>query len=419
MILTIGDRQIVKPINSPQDAIEFAYDYSKDPAALFDLVHAKLEGDGADWVREALKGVVYGIGNSSYDAFLGLINIIRNKEWLTTSPNVRDLQRLTVPVISIATGPSLENHLDTLRQLQHKCLLICADTAIKGLHEHGIYPHISTPVERDPTLKDNVTSAIGVTYGGSIYTEPEVNQLFDRHLLMANDECLGRWVEDRTLGYGSSTGTASVVLGLALTDGPVYLVGHDISFGPNKSHWSEATTPGEQADDTCMGNDGELHVTNHWFNVFRNQIASVAQNNPRVINVNILDCIGALIPNTLPGSLPNMEFEPDFVWKPVGKPPSVWRLQLKQRIARLPADLIRARDMVERAMTVEQLSVEVVCGGDSMGVAEALFRPIYSQYSIEKRLGMPMESVFAGVQCAMLNVLDNSIPKLTELCRNG
>ncbi len=61
MILTIGDRQIVKPINSPQDAIEFAYDYSKDPAALFDLVHAKLEGDGADWVREALKGVVYGI----------------------------------------------------------------------------------------------------------------------------------------------------------------------------------------------------------------------------------------------------------------------------------------------------------------------------------------------------------------------
>lgn len=416
MILTIGDRQIVRPINSPQEAIEFAYDYSKDPAALFDLVHAKIEGDGADWVREALKGVVYGIGNSSYDAYLGLVNIIRNKEWLTVSPNVLDLERVNVPVISIATGPSLANHLDSLRKLQSKCLLICADTAIKGLHASGIYPHIATPVERDPGLKNNITSGQGVTYGGSIYTEPEVNQLFDRHLVMANDECLGRWVDERPLGYGSSTGTASVVLGLAMTDGPVYLVGHDISFGAHHSHWADATTPGEPADDMCMGNDGELHVTNHWFNVFRNQIASVAQNNPRVINVNILDRVGALIPNTLPGSLPNMDMEPEFIWRPASKTPSIWRLQLKQRIARLPADLARARDTIERAMTLEQLSVEVVCGGDSMGVAEALFRPIYSQFSIEKRLGMPLPSVFVGVQGAMLNVIDHSLPKLMELC---
>lgn len=415
MILTAGERRIELTINNPQEAVEFAKNYSMDPAALFDLVNATVEGDGAQWVRDALKGHLWSLGNSSSDVVVGLINLIRNRGWIVNSPHVYDVARVDAPVICVASGPSLERHLDELRLLQDRCLIICADTALRGLHEHGIYPHIATPLERDPNLKNNVADGYGVTYGGSLYTERAVNKTFANHIVIPADESVGHWVDERRLGYGSSTGTLGVALGLALSSGPVYLVGHDISFG-TQSHWTGASCPGgTKADDTCEGNDGTIHQTNHWFKVYCGQIAQLAINNPRLYNVNILDQVGALIPGTLPGFLPT-GLTKEFTWRPIHTKPSIFRMQLPHRIATLPTDLLRARDIIMQASTIEQLSAEVVCGGDNMTIAAALFRSIWTQFSFERRLGMEPDKVFAGARAAMLSTVNGALPQISEAC---
>ena len=415
MILTAGERRIELMINSPQDAIEFAKNYSMDPAALFDLVNCTVEGDGAQWVRDALKGSLWSLGNSPSDVVAGLINLIRNRDWIVHSPHFLDVAKVDAPVICVASGPSLERHIKELRRLQDRCLIICADTALRGLRENGIYPHIATPLERDPNLKNNVADGYGVTYGGSLYTERSVNQTFANHIVIPADETTGHWVDERRLGYGSSTGTLSVALGLAISSGPVYLVGHDISFGA-QSHWTGASCPGGTlADDTCEGNDGTVHQTNHWFKVYGSQIAELAISNQRIYNVNILDQVGALIPGTLPGVLPT-ELTASFEWKPIQARPSLYRMKLPHRIATLPTDLLRARDIILQAQTVEQLSAEVICGGDNMTIAAALFRSIWSQFSFEKRMGLPPAKVFAGARAAMLSVVNGALPQISEAC---
>ena len=68
---------------------------------------------------------------------------------------------LAMPVISIAAGPSLRQHIDTLRALQDKCLFVACDAVLKGLVAEGIQPHFCTPLERVDEVFELTEPAIG------------------------------------------------------------------------------------------------------------------------------------------------------------------------------------------------------------------------------------------------------------------
>lgn len=417
MLLIAGKRRVEVPITCPQDALEFADAYSADPAALYDLVNVTIEGEGAQWVREALQSHVWGVGNSSRDALIGLLNIIRNSSWLTDAPHLADLVKITAPVIAVASGPSLEDHIDELRELQSSCLIIGADTALKGLRARGINPHISTPMERDAILPSLVPPGTGMTYAGSIVTEPVIPNSFDRQIAVPSNEPLGRWVDPVGVGYGSSTGTMAVEVGLNLTSGPVYLVGHDLSYPcREESHWKDATSTPVTINDTIMGYNGKLLPTVSYFRLFCDQIATMAISSGRVFDPNISRKKGARILGAKRAELPKPG--KPLSWNPVGAPAGAWRRLLSSRIALLPGDLAITQARIARANAIEQLSAEALCGGVNMSVVLSLFRPIWAQFSCERRLGMTTPHILEGMREAMMSVISKSRPFIEEAC-NG
>lgn len=411
MILTTATNRVERRIDNSRDALEFAQAYATHPENLCDLVNATIEGDGADMVREALANHVMALGNSSYDQLVGILNIIRNSSWIATAPHINTTKPYNVPAIAIASGPSVASYIDEIRNLQRSCLIVCADTAVRGLLEHGIYPHVATPIERHPALVNHVHGGDDIVYAGSIFTPASIPRLFGKHLVCPPDESLGKWVDHDSFSYGGSTGTAAVAVSLKLTTGPVYLVGHDLSMTGDQ-HWSAATSMSEDRDALILGNNGELLQSTRWYKMFRDHISLMALETQRVFDTNIIHLRGAKIDGAQPCTLPMPG--PAFDFRMTGTLPNSWRLHLPHRIERLPSDLREAELRVDRAATMEHLEAEVLCGADNRDVICALFRPIYIQFSMEKRMGRPPEQIFAAVKEAMLHVLARAIPAVTE-----
>jgi hypothetical protein len=74
-------------------------------------------------------------GDDIIDCAHGLLNLAKNAKTLMGCPTI---PKIDAPAIAIGGGPSLDTHLDAIRKLQNKCLIVCSQ--IPGLfrqqHRH-------------------------------------------------------------------------------------------------------------------------------------------------------------------------------------------------------------------------------------------------------------------------------------------
>lgn len=104
------------------------------------------------WIHEA--GMMY--GNSCEDAFLGFQNSLRNTSAMMSGFQLKEAASAScpIPAIIVSSGPSLENSLKELQELQDSCFLIAADSSLRLLAEHAITPHFVTAIERSPLVEE-------------------------------------------------------------------------------------------------------------------------------------------------------------------------------------------------------------------------------------------------------------------------
>lgn len=312
-------------------------------------------------LRTALKDQPQLYGNDIIDSFMGLYHASLNAPRLLAAPFLGENFGVggETPIISIGAGPSLRGHLSRLRELQERCILVACDSALPGLIAQGVIPHVVAPLER---LRANATfmppaADTRCAFAGLPVCHPDALGPFDTRLLgVAGYDRLYDWLwpdnQNRVM-TGSSTGVLSFSVALALTRGPVYLVGHDLATIDDESHWSAAelaTTQwkemkkstvfgGGYEDRLIPGNNGQMVRSIAWWDRFRHEIGLLIRNLKRqVFNVNAFHRVGAVIEGSESADLPDPDMLPLFTG-PNWRPPNPDRLETWRAKARkLPYD---------------------------------------------------------------------------------
>jgi hypothetical protein len=373
---TLPQNTRIDRITSHEDVQAWVHTYFSDHHDIVRLGGCDIIDDHplcaeAEQAREQLKPRLFamlqdrpwGLGNDINDTFMGLWHAAQNAKTLLPMPSIGQLAASlgTTPTISIGAGPSLGSHLDELRALQDKCLLVCCDAAYPGLVKEGIIPHLVTPLERLQQQAPLVASAQGTrtVFAGLPVCHPDTLKPFDGRAIYfhALDKCYDWFAPNETLRClaGSSTGVLSFYVAASLTRGPVYLVGHDLATGAGASHWGGAALAGSAFQTETKnaggfgangyekrlipGNSGELVESIMWWDQFRCEISNQAKLIPgRVFNVNAHTRRGAVIEYTSAAPLPAPDDLPAFAGLDVRADNADRLANWQTRANQLPAD---------------------------------------------------------------------------------
>lgn len=365
-------------------------------------------------------------GDDVIDGLQGAYHIAHAAHLLLPAPTPDELPKLSCPAISICPGPSLAKHLDALRILQHKCLIICADTAMQGLIKAGITPHIVTPLERTPNVIDESFPGAhypGVIFAGSPTVHHHAAPKFDKHILIPGSDVLFTWMGakiNQLFFYGQSTGVLSATLATRLTTGPVYLVGHDLAFTDTQSHWGEVHSGIQIGAATpripIQGNNGEIVQSQFWWVTFMRELASLAMETRRIINVNGHDKVGALILNTTAGPLPDpASLEPFSM--PQWPEPNAARVEhMATLLRRLPEDVRGALvKLSSNRVAITDLNFATLVPSQNREMLGYICRSILAQFGAQHLSGQPAQEAASDCADALRNALRSCLPMFEQM----
>lgn len=333
-------------------------------------------------------------GDDVIDCAHGLLNMAKNAKTLMVAPV---LPKIDAPAIAIGGGPSLSMHLDALRKLQHKCLLVCSQTSLAGLLKAGITPHYCTPMERPRVMTKYTPADCGdVIFTGSPFCHPDVVSRFKHHRWVPSADGVFSWANlpgESQLFYGSSTGTTAVnVAAYSAYKSKVYLVGHDLCYADGKSHWdgSNAIAYEEaKSEEFILGNNGEKLRTELFWRRLAAQIGEVTLLHPGLINVNAHYQIGAKIDGLGSAPLPDPDSLPDFRLPDAVPHPERLR-SWKKRARMILTHANRLDRFFQKAKDIspEETDIRNADVGDNAHAFAYLFVSLMTQFSYDVRMGM-------------------------------
>jgi len=152
------------------------------------------------------------------------------------------------PIICVAAGPSLDEDIPILKDLQDKALIICADTAYHILSKNGIHPAVVCsidPHEGNKQLYENTKTSPKVCLVADARASNATVQKFDGPKITFSDgrmfltkllSCCGRPV----LKFPASGSVAHLVFHLANYMGadPIFLSAYDMCYAKGKIYAS-------------------------------------------------------------------------------------------------------------------------------------------------------------------------------------
>ena len=333
--------------NGVEDINTFAHTYFRQhheipPLAGCDIIDQHPLCPAGEETRSNIKATLYQCladqpyqyGNDIYDSLVGIEHASANTAALLPAPTLGEMKGFfgQRPIISIAAGPSLQDHIDELKEIQDRCILIACDAVLPGLIDAGIEPHFVTPLERVAQNAHFLAKAEGtnVIYAGLPVVPPfGVNYFGERNIGVYAGDRLYDWLlpeADHRINTGTSTGVLSFTMAGVLGSGDVYLVGHDLAKDEQATHWTGANTAStlladarERVDQSksamsgyeerlVPGNNGGNVLALAWWDRFRREleldIVRLGLDNRRTINVNINRKVGAIIQGSFAGDLP-------------------------------------------------------------------------------------------------------------------
>lgn len=190
--------------------------------------------------RQAAETILINYGNCPKDALDGLSNIIANIPVIITNPGVNKAYGIfqNKPGILVSTGPSLDKNINELHKAVGKSVIVCADSALQVLYNHGIKPDLVASVERLPEVAD-LFKPIPAEWRSDIWLAalplvvPEVYEVWTGpKLIVYRDFAHFEWVNipKGSLPVGPSCANLGFQLLKAFECNPIILVGQDCAF---------------------------------------------------------------------------------------------------------------------------------------------------------------------------------------------
>ncbi len=175
-----------------------------------------------------------------------LKNFIKNIDVVSSLPSISIFKNafLGSPSIVFAAGPSLDAHIQELKDLQNKFIVIAVDTSLKVLLEEGITPDFVLLMDSQYL---NYLHIAGVNAPSSVLiTESSVypsvfSSKFKGKCLVSTFFPLGKYIEGNTnesLSAGGSVATTAWDFARFIGSNPIIMAGLDLAFTKNKTHSS-------------------------------------------------------------------------------------------------------------------------------------------------------------------------------------
>jgi len=207
--------------------------------ALFAAAHAGWATGAADAVRHLRSGVA----TQEHWKEQWLANSIANLVATFSNPGVRDLQGCLAdtPAVMVAAGPSLNDHIETLRGLVGRVPVIAAGTGLVPLVQAGIHPDYVVSIDPGAAnyeaLKDYLDlPRTTLVFTSSLY--PRIVEEFrgPKVAAFADQEQLPRWLGEQAgwdkgvLPDAPSVAIPTLQFILDLGCREIVLLGQDLSF---------------------------------------------------------------------------------------------------------------------------------------------------------------------------------------------
>ncbi|MCG5499062.1 motility associated factor glycosyltransferase family protein [Ectothiorhodospira variabilis] len=238
-------------------------------------------------------------------ADLFISNTFKNLPYIADAPGIQDVRGAWKgrPVLLISAGPSLDQHLETIRAFKDQILLVAVGQAWRTLRKAGIEPHFIVTV--DP-FEGNLPHFDGMESAGACLladagTHPLVVKQFTGRRIFCHsthpvDLLMSQVCGERgVLPTGGSVANTAFSFAVNLSADPIILVGQDLAFTGGQTH-SRGNAYRQAVDSIAEekrkswrevpGYDGGKVTTSSQMDVYRHWFERFILNQPelRVIN---------------------------------------------------------------------------------------------------------------------------------------
>lgn len=158
------------------------------------------------------------------------------------------------PAVIVGSGPSLDDHIDDLKAMQHRVWILATNSALRPLLQQGIAVDFTVGVEfRDPeaTLADLPTGTLPravllVSCHPGFFKPPWTSILVGYHAEFPAARCLFGEQLDPPVLCGGNVSTLALTTAFILGSRHIALMGHDLAFRDKKKY--AAQSPGITRD---------------------------------------------------------------------------------------------------------------------------------------------------------------------------
>ena len=201
------------------------------------------------------------------------------------------------PVFVLGNGPSLDKHIDFIKQHHHHAFIISCGTSLSSLMKTGIKPDFHVEMERNINIKDWLTVGTTPEYRRGITllclntVAPGVMALFDDVCMAKKPNDIGESLIDQSIeGQGShitfaplplcnpTVTNAGLSFALAMGFKQIYLLGIDLGMGKQGEHHSKLSIYHDLEEKTQTKGHSDFEDTRHNFDVPGNFGGSVSSN---------------------------------------------------------------------------------------------------------------------------------------------
>jgi hypothetical protein len=333
-------------VHSPADlsaALHTLRHVFADHAEILTLAQTAVVGTAnpawTDAIETRLSRFVEDLGNSVYDCWEGARNVLRNGDRFAGAPTSEQFRGALagMPAICVAAGPSATPEaLARIRGLRSTHVIFSAEVMLGACHRAGFAPDFVSIIERPPGTTAFVRGlGADSTLIASAVVDPATVREFPRVIWWRGGDRFYDWLfpdGSEPLTIGRSTGVLSIAAAVHAGCNPIYLVGHDLSYGSgHTSHCAlshpeaagslaraEANAPDcyGREPDTALGWDGQTVQTNGFWQLFRQDIETILADTPGRTVISAQDRQGAAIAGVVPGELPAVRIRAPMLVRP-------------------------------------------------------------------------------------------------------
>jgi hypothetical protein len=164
------------------------------------------------------------------------------------------------------------------------------------------------------------------------------------------------------------------------------------------------------------GNNGGKVLSQSWWHIFKNELAELARETKRIVNINGVTGDGAAIADTIAMPLPESCNLPDFVMPEWPAENTARKERFADLLASLPSDLRTVMTRLSRnKLTMKDIDYRALCTTDNALMIGYISRSAMGQFAMQYQNGAPEAETASDYSDTIRNVYRQLLPMCNRM----